>query len=246
MFHILDFLSLLSYLNYDFHKNQRYPEKYLNYAMHMLKSQHCITNVYSEVHSSWFIYFHSTITSSQLQPLIQRFIFLRPQHFSYLNNLNWSWSKTSQSDWSWSFPGGSDGKETVCKIEDPLRFNPWVRKIPWRRTWQPTPVFLLGESHRQRTRLGYGPQSCREGNGTPLQSSCLESPMDGGAWWAAVHGVTKSWTWPSNFTFTFHFHALVRKWQPTPVFLPGESQGRGSLVGCHLWGHTELDTTEVT
>ena len=36
-----------------------------------------------------------------------------------------------------------------------------------------------------------------------------------------------------------------RKWQPTPVFLPGESQGRGSLVGCHLWGHTELDTTEV-
>ena len=150
MFHILDFLSLLSYLNYDFHKNQRYPEKYLNYAMHMLKSQHCITNVYSEVHSSWFIYFHSTITSSQLQPLIQRFIFLRPQHFSYLNNLNWSWSKTSQSDWSWSFPGGSDGKETVCKIEDPLRFNPWVRKIPWRRTWQPTPVFLPGEPHGRR------------------------------------------------------------------------------------------------
>ena len=37
-----------------------------------------------------------------------------------------------------------------------------------------------------------------------------------------------------------------RKWQPTPVFLPGESQGRGSLVGCHLWGHTESDTTEVT
>ena len=36
------------------------------------------------------------------------------------------------------------------------------------------------------------------------------------------------------------------KWQPTPVFLPGESQGRGSLVGCHLWGHTESDTTEVT
>ena len=37
-----------------------------------------------------------------------------------------------------------------------------------------------------------------------------------------------------------------RKWQPTPVFLPGESQGRGSLVGCGLWGHTESDTTEVT
>ena len=37
-----------------------------------------------------------------------------------------------------------------------------------------------------------------------------------------------------------------RKWQPTPVFLPGESQGRGSLVGCHLWGRTESDMTEVT
>ena len=42
------------------------------------------------------------------------------------------------------------------------------------------------------------------------------------------------------------FMHLRRKWQPTPVFLPGESQGRGSLVGCSLWGHTELDTTEAT
>ena len=49
-------------------------------------------------------------------------------------------------------------------------------------------------------------------------------------------------TWLSLFTF-MHWR---RKWQPTPVFLPGESQGWGSLVGCHLWGHTELDTTEVT
>ena len=45
----------------------------------------------------------------------------------------------------------------------------------------------------------------REGNGTPLQYSCLENPMDGGAWWAAVHGVAKSWTRLSDFTFTFHF-----------------------------------------
>ena len=81
-------------------------------------------------------------------------------------------------------------------------------------------------------------------DGTPLQYSCLENPMDGGAWWAAVHGVVKSRTRLSDFTFNFmHWR---RKWQPTPVFLPGESQGWGSLVGCHLWGHTELDTTEVT
>jgi len=51
----------------------------------------------------------------------------------------------------------------------------------------------------------------------------------------------------SNFTFTFHFHALEKEMATlTPVFLPGESQGRGSLVGCRLWGRTESDTTEAT
>ena len=85
-----------------------------------------------------------------------------------------------------------------------------------------------------------------EGGGTPLQYSCLKNPMDGGAWWATVHGVVSSWTRLSTFTFTFHFHALEIKWQPTPVFLPGESQGWGSLVGCYLWGHTESDMTEAT
>ena len=85
---------------------------------------------------------------------------------------------------------------------------------------------------------------CGEGNGTPLQYSCLENPMDGGAWKAAVHGVEKSRTRLSDFTFTFMHWS--RKWQPTPVFLPGESQGRGSLVSRRLWGRTESDTTEVT
>ena len=50
-----------------------------------------------------------------------------------------------------------------------------------------------------------------EGNGTPLQYSCMENPMDGGAWWAAVHGVTESWTRLSDFPFTFHFHALEKE-----------------------------------
>ena len=50
-----------------------------------------------------------------------------------------------------------------------------------------------------------------EGNGTPLQHSCLENPMDGGAWWATVHGVAKSQTGLSDFTFTFHFHALEKE-----------------------------------
>ena len=50
-----------------------------------------------------------------------------------------------------------------------------------------------------------------EGNGTPLQYSCLENPMDGGAWWAAVYGIAKSRTWLSDLTFTFHFHAKHMK-----------------------------------
>ena len=54
-------------------------------------------------------------------------------------------------------------------------------------------------------------ESHGEGNGTPLQYSCLENPMDGGAWWAAVHGVAKSRTRLSDFTFTSHFHALEKK-----------------------------------
>ena len=84
-------------------------------------------------------------------------------------------------------------------------------------------------------------------NCTPLQYSCLENPMDGGAWEVAVHEVTKSQTRLSNFTLTFHFHTSWRReWQPTPVFLPGESQGRQSLVSCRLWGRTESDTTEAT
>ena len=50
-----------------------------------------------------------------------------------------------------------------------------------------------------------------EGNGNALPCSCLENPMDGGAWWAAVHEVAKSWTRLSDFTFTFHFHALEKE-----------------------------------
>ena len=66
--------------------------------------------------------------------------------------------------------------------------------------------------------------------------------MDRGAWKAAVHGVTEGRTRLSDFTF-MHWR---RKWQPTPVFLPGESQGQGRLVGSHLWGRTESDMTEAT
>ena len=81
-----------------------------------------------------------------------------------------------------------------------------------------------------------------EGNGTPLQSSCLENPMDGGAWWAAVHGVTKSRTRLSDFTCTFHFHALEKEMATHSSVLawriPGTGEPGGLLsMGSHRVGH---------
>ena len=88
----------------------------------------------------------------------------------------------------------------------------------WRRKWQPTPVLLPGKFHGWSSLVGYSPWGCkeldttdllyftfflsmvsfREGNGNSLQCSCLENPMDRGAWWAVVYGVAKNWTQLSN------------------------------------------------
>ena len=93
--------------------------------------------------------------------------------------------------------------------------------------------------------LPSGSHDVGEGNGTPLQSSCLENPMDRGAWWAAVHGVARvRHDWATSLSL-FTFMHWRRKWQPTPVFLPGESQGRGSLVGCHLWHRVGHDWSDL-
>ena len=70
--------------------------------------------------------------------------------------------------------------------------------------------------------------------------------MGGGAWWAAVHRVAKSWARLSNFPFTFHFHALEKEMATHSSDLAWRIPGTGSLVGCRLWGHTESDTTEVS
>ena len=74
------------------------------------------------------------------------------------------------------------------------------------------------------------------GNGTPLQYSWLANPMDGGAWWAAVHGVARSQTRLSDFTFTFHLHALEKAMATHSSVLAWRIPGTKNLVGCHLWG----------
>ena len=81
-----------------------------------------------------------------------------------------------------------------------------------------------------------------EGDGTPLQYSCLENPMGGGAWWAAVHGVAKSQTRLSDFTLTFHFHALEEEMATHPSVLAWRIPGTGEAgglpsMGSHRIGH---------
>ena len=83
---------------------------------------------------------------------------------------------------------------------------------------------------------------CGEGNGTPLQYSCLENPTDGGAWWAAVHGVAKSRTRLSDLTFTFHFHALEKEMATHSSVLAWRIPGTGEpgglpSMGLHRVGH---------
>ena len=114
-------------------------------------------------------------------------------------------------------------------------------------------------------------RSAGRGHGNPLQYSCRENPMDREAWWATVHGVTKSRTRLSDFTYLLGFSvssdykesacnagdtasipgwgkiSCRREWLPTPVFLPGEFHGQRSLVGYSPWspwGLKELDMTE--
>ena len=123
----------------------------------------------------------------------------------------------------------------------------------WRRKWPPTPVFLPGESQgwgawwaalygvaQSWTRLKRLSSSSRaylgEGTGDPLQYCYLENPMDGGAWWAAVHGVAGSQTRLSDFTVTFHFHALEKEMATHSSVLAWRIPGTGEPGGLPVSG----------
>jgi len=91
----------------------------------------------------------------------------------------------------------------------------------------------------------------REGNGTPLQYSCLENPMDGRAWWATVHGVAESQTWLSDFTFTFHSYALKKEMAThssvCALRIPGTGEPGGlPSMGSHRVRHNWSDLAAVS
>ena len=118
-------------------------------------------------------------------------------------------------------------KEEVSReINYVVSYNWMKMKIQHENLWDTAKVGLRGG----------------EGNGNPLQYSCLENPMDGGAWWAAVHGVAKSRTWLCDFTFTFHFHALEKEMAAHSSVLAWRIPGMGEpgglpSVGLHRVGH---------
>ena len=170
------------------------------------------------------------------------------------------------ASWLWA------KKEPACQCRR-CKFDPCVWKILWRRKWQPTPVLLPGKFHRQKSLAGYSPWHCKEPDTTEQRSTshaawavllgspdliisrCLAPHSSTLAWkipWMEEPGRLQSmgflrvgYDWATSLSL-FTFMHWRRKWQPTPVFLPGESQGRWSLVGCHLWGRTESNTTEVS
>jgi len=80
----------------------------------------------------------------------------------------------------------------------------------------------------------------------PTQYSCLENPMEGGAWKAAVHGVAEGWIRLSDFTFTFHFHALEKAMATHSSVLAWRIPGMAEPSGLPSMGRTESDTTEAT
>ena len=135
----------------------------------------------------------------------------------------------------------------------------------WRRKWQPTPVFLPGESHGQRSLVGYSHGGHKDLDVTEhtyhltrliwRMEKAMATHSSVLAWripWTEGPGRPQSMgslrvghDWATSLSL-FTFMQWRRKWQPTPAFLPGESQGQRSLVGCCLWGRTESDMTEAT
>ena len=104
------------------------------------------------------------------------------------------------------------------------------------------PLSIYSQPRARLIHLDMSNHVTGEGNGTPLQYSCLENPMDGEAWWAAVHGVAEGRTWLSDFPFTFDLHALEKEMATHSSVLawriPGMAEPGGlPSMGSHRVGH---------
>ena len=146
----------------------------------------------------------------------QEFFLVLRTHFFQRNNVSWVTTQVYKNTMLWIRCTQFEVSTILCSIyHTSLLLNLDFRKgMPWnrRRQWHPTPVLLPGKSHGWRSLVGCSPwgrwgsdtterlhfhfslSRTGEGNGNPLQCSCLENPRDGGAWWAAVYGVTQSQT----------------------------------------------------
>ena len=128
---------------------------------------------------------------------------------------------------NWKYPGGKKEKA----MASPSSTLAW--KIPW--TEEPSrlqPTWSLRVRTTERLHFHFSLSCIGEGNGNSLQCSCLENTRDRGAWWATVYGVAQSRTRLKQLSSSSRMSSCRKKWQPTPVFLPRESYGRSSLVGC--------------
>ena len=142
------------------------------------------------------------------------------------------------------FNGGTSGEESACQGRRHKRcgFDPRVGKIPWRRKWQPTPVFLPGKSHGQRSRAGFNPWGHKESDMAEHSTACSQMQF----MWGFPGGASgKESACLCRRGKRCGFDPRVgkipwrRTWEPTLVFLPGKSHGQRSP-----WGHKELDMTE--
>ena len=147
------------------------------------------------------------------------------------------------STWSSDLPQDAPRNDAVCSLASRVRKH---SAVVWFHTWWVCPWLFVQSSLCLSIRFHHYkslfPSFYLIGNGTPLQYFCLENPMDGAVWWAAVHGVAKSRTRLSDFSFTFHFHALEKEMATHSSVLAWRIPGTGEPgglppMGWHRVGH---------
>ena len=153
--------------------------------------------------------------------------------------VRWSYLKDLTTQWVRGCNGDLPTQTRLIQV-----FVGLMQKI--KKWMKDNTQFEAPMGHPGGDNLASGKVCDREGNGTPLQYSFLENPTDGGAWWAAVHGVAKSRTRLRDFTFTFHFHALEKERATHSSVLawriPGTAEPRGlPSMGSHRVGYDWSD-----